>query len=136
MNADEKKQLARSILEPDDLTVVREMRQLVEDTHWIKHDYARSAPPGDKPMFCLVGMIDRSLGFYDERGQYAGRQYTEGQLDVRSRVINALWHAIRVVKPRTRTTQVEGWNDASRTTREDVLQVLDLLIEGPVGDDG
>jgi hypothetical protein len=98
--------------------VLRKVRKLVEESHWIQGKYEAVDSSG-KFQGCLMGLLYNSL-----RDGAKGRKESFTDYSV---VAQRLREEIKASGSRFR--EVEAWNDAKSRKRSDVLALIDKALE-------
>lgn len=121
----------------EQVAALRRIRKQVEKTHWVKGAWekiTRVAGGSDKRCGCLAGLINMECGIEpsvssrDLLARSSAWPTTPGREKARE-LVQAVWTAIHVKNPYTKTESIESWNDRNLTKREDVIEVLDIAIE-------
>lgn len=111
-------------MDTEQRTILERIKAKVIATHWIKESYKDTHQGGrsGKVHYCLVGMINH------EQGREPTALCCEHLLND-DPLAASVWAAIKTLHPGTKATMIEDWNDRSRTTRADVVAVLDEALK-------
>lgn len=114
---------------------LRNIKKMVKSTHWIKERYYCNIK--GKDCYCLTGLINHELGLRSSIGSTQDMRkpwikpyiVQQDQVDKRQEIFDLIMKAIKIKSPRTKAETIEHWNDQSRTTRKDVIEVLDIALK-------
>lgn len=120
---------------------LRRIRKMVSRTHWTQRAYQDWSEDGDKPLYCLVGFVNHVVDFdpeiesAEDDAEILDWGADPSKVKMRRRLLRAIEEGIvRHTKRKSKPGHlfIEQFNDKKKTTRDDILAVLDAALEAEV----
>lgn len=110
------------MLTVDEKKILRRVKAKVKKTHWLKGAYRTFRGRERKTCGCLAGLVNIETKCQYDRSSLRPHIAPKPNQKQRDNIFEALRVALGY-------RYIETWNDSSKTTREDVVSLIDKTIE-------